>query len=238
MKQQGTFGNRAAARRKKARTAKRLAVTTVLILLATFVVKEILKEQLKDLRDSIVSAQNQFSSQLDQSAISVQILTTRQQLETAEIKAARSDPHHDYALEILQATTEARQVQAQMRADFEGVSKLVDAIPGRTEQLRQLRDQLRTSVEKADQTVNTMLDAKPKDDIDRWVGAKLAMVMALVQELPIIILGDVAQKSAQLMKETIETLIKFCNWLIYVLGILGFILGLYAAINGFQSAES
>jgi hypothetical protein len=226
------------ARRKKARTARRLAIAVAVILFGTFVVKEILKEELRDIRDSIVSAQNKFQNQFDQSTLSLHILIAQQQLEAAEVKTARSEPHPDYTLSIQQAIADARQAQSQLNVDFDDVSRLIDAIPFRAGELRQLRDQLRTSVQKANETVNTMLDDKPKDDTERFVGAKVAMVTALGQELPIVVLGDLAQKTAQLVQGTIERYIKVCNWTIYVLGLSGLGLGLYAAIAGIKSAES
>jgi hypothetical protein len=237
MKRNTTFGGRSTVRRKKAKVAKGLAITSAVLLLLTFVVKEILKEQLKDFRDSIVSAQNQFRNQLDQSTVSTQILTEQQQLEAIQAQErTRNDPNHDYTLLIQQATAEARQAQAQLNADFDGVSHLIDAIP-EAQQLRELRSKVEASVQKANQQVDSMLQPKPKHDLWRYVEVKMAMVMALVQELPVVVLGDAAQNAARRVQEAVEKLIKICNRAIYLLGFLSLGLGLYAAITGIQAAE-
>ena len=224
-------------KRRKAKVAKGLAITSAILLALTFVIKEIFKEQLKDLRDSIASAQSQFQNQSDQSSLHIQILTAQQQIEAANMRLVHGDPHHDYTPEIQLATAEARQVQAQLHADFDVVSHFIDSIP-LGGQLRQLRDQLSPSIQQADNSVNAALASKSTLGIDRWVMAKTATVMALVGELPVVVLGGVAKSVAERVQARIEKLITLCNWALWVFGLSGAGLAVYSAAKGVKMGEN
>src|ERR1700719_2572682 len=100
------FGARSMDKRRKAKVAKSLAIASAILLALTFVIKEIFKEQLRDLHDSLANAQTQFERQSDQSSLHIQILTAQQQLEAANMKLARGDPNHDYTPETQQAAAE------------------------------------------------------------------------------------------------------------------------------------
>lgn len=228
-------------RKRKAKIAKRLAVASAVILLLTFVVKETLKENLKELHDSLVSAEGQFRNEQGQSTISLQILYTQGQIDNLnlEAKGGRNHPSHDYSAQIKQDVLRAQQARAQLDADFDSVSRLIDKLPATARHLRQGRDEMRIQVvEKADQDVKDVLKPNPDHDARRLIQLKLARVVALAAELPVVVLGDAALTAAQRFEELAETLIRICSWAFYVLGFCGLALGLYAAVTGIRTEDA
>jgi hypothetical protein len=64
---------------KKAKAAKALAITSAVILILTFIIKEILKDNLKDFHDSVVQAESQFGTESGHS-----LIWTRQESEESD----------------------------------------------------------------------------------------------------------------------------------------------------------
>jgi hypothetical protein len=83
--------------------------------------------------------------------------------------------------------------------------------------------------------VNETLKPSPDHDVYRFVRIKMAMVMALLEELPVVVLGDAALSATRRVEEASEYLIRMCSRAIYVLGFLSLALGLYAAISGISA---
>jgi hypothetical protein len=220
------------SRKRNPKTARRLAAASAVTLLLTFVVKEVLIENLKGRHASLASAEAQYRYELGQSAISVQILNTRQQIENLRLQMAeaRDDPRRDYSSLIQQDTLEGWQVEAELDASLDSVSRLIDRLPPGARDLRNFRAQVHGQVEAADQQVKEMLKPKPQHDVGRFMEVKLVTVMILVQELLVLFLGDQALTRARKVLNTEETLMRLCTTVFYVLGFLTAGLGIYAAV--------
>jgi len=224
-------------RKQKAKIARGLAIATAIILLLIFVVKEILKDNLQELHDSLVSAETQFRNESGQSAISMQILTVQMQIQNLKLEAekGRTDPQHDYSALIAQDIIAAQQFQANLNADFDSASRLSNKLPAGARDLRQQRDQVHTKIEGMNQQVNDTLEPNPKHDVWRLIDVKLAIVMTILEELPVVVLGDTALTAAQQVQGAAEALIRICTRALYVLGLLFLGLGLYATIAGLKT---
>jgi uncharacterized phage infection (PIP) family protein YhgE len=149
---------------EKAKIAKRVAVASVLLIISSYVVREILKENLKELHDSLASAESQFRSELDQSTISLQIMNVQQQIENSRLQTGGKDLHRDFCSLITQDIPQARQARGHLDASLDGVSRLIDKFPSGVSDLRKLLDQMRQEVEKIDQRVEDMLKPRPNSD--------------------------------------------------------------------------
>jgi uncharacterized protein YlxP (DUF503 family) len=216
-------------RKHKQRVTKGLAIASSVILLLIFGIKEVLKDNLKDLRDSIGSAESLFRVEEGQSTLSLQIFVAREQ---AELDRLKSDPHRDFSSMIAQASTEARQAKGDLDVNFDSVSRLIDKLPSGARDLRQLRDTVRQAVEKTDHQVDTALARKSANDNWRFAEIKMAMLFALVQEISVTLLGDAALTAAQKVESALETLVRICSRAIYILMFTLLCLGIYAAITG------
>ncbi len=208
-----------------------------MILILTFIVKEIIKENLKDLHDSLAQAETRFRTENGQSTISAQILITQQQIENLKLQdeTDHKKADRDFSALIAQDIGTAQQALAQLNSDFDSVSRLIDALPSGSKELRQLRDQTRASVENVNKQVNEMLKPKPEHDVYRFVQVKMAMVFALLEEIPVTVLGNAALTAARRVQDACEYLIRLCSRLIYFLGLLFLGSGLYAVITGIKT---
>ena len=107
------------------------AITSAVVFLCTFVVKDILIRKLKDRCESLTSAETKYTSYLGQSGLSVQMLNFQQQLEASRIEILRAShgPDRDYSSLILQNVIAAQQVKNDLAATFKGLSDLIDVLP-------------------------------------------------------------------------------------------------------------
>jgi len=221
---------------KKAKLAKGLAIASAAICILTYILNDMLKENLKALRDSLVSAEMQFDTAIDQSTISKQILVTQQQIEALRLESIgkRNKKNFDYSNLIQQDIAQAQQVKSQMDVDFDAVSRLIDKLPSGAGKLRDLRNQLQENVKKMDAQVTDMLKPTQKHDVWRLVDVKVAMVLALVQEIPIFVLGDDALTASRRVKEAAEARIRRWTIVTYVLFFLSVSLGLFSVLSGIK----
>jgi hypothetical protein len=183
-----------------------LAVASGLLVLLTFVIKEIIKEELKELHDSLANAESQFRLENGQSTIQFQLLAAQEELENSKLLAdkERGKKTEDYSPLIAKDTANARQALAHMNADFESVSRLIDAFPSRVKDLRDLRDKSKDAIEKTNKNVEDFLKPRPEHDVGRFVVVRVAMVMAIMQEIPIAVLADTTLTAAHRLEGASE----------------------------------
>jgi len=216
-----------------------LPIAAVLIAGLTYGVKEILRANLQELHDSLARAESQFRIEGGQSAISVQILRAQQQVETLKLQdeaaQGKIDPHRDFSALIAQDTGAAQQTLGQLNGNFDSASRLIDAMPSAAKDLRTLtlREQTRASVDKVNEQVKELLKPSPEHDVVyRFARVKMALMIALVEEVAVLVLGDAAVTAARRIQDATEYWIRACSGAIYVLLFLGGALTLYAAITG------
>jgi hypothetical protein len=217
---------------QKAKIAKRLAVAAVVVVILTYVLKEIVKENLNELHNSLASADAQYRTELGQSTISLQVFTTQQQIEGLKLEAERNDTHRDFSALIAQGILQAQQAQSEVDVTFDSVSRLIDKLPAGARDLRRLRDESQEQIGKTKQQVNDILKPKPEHDVRRFIEVQVAMLMTLVNGIPVTVLGDKAETAAQRVQEAAERVIRLCTRAIYALFFLGASLALFAAFTG------
>lgn len=235
MKRLTNFGSRSRAKRARkqnARKARRLAVAVAVIALVTVVVKEIVADSVKNLRESIATAETQFSNSSDQSNISLEIFNLQQQAEALTAKSVASAPaaKKDFGPLILQARAEMAQVKAGLNADFDSASKLIEKLPPGATALRDQLPQVKTIIDESDSTAQTILKADTANDAGQYADIKLAMIMYLTAELPVILVGDEALTYAKRIEASADTVLRLCNRIFYFLVALGACLAVYAAV--------
>jgi hypothetical protein len=69
------------SKKRKERIARILGIISAVLALLTFFVREVVKDDLKDVHDSISSAETEYRSKESQSLTSAQILLAQQQIE-------------------------------------------------------------------------------------------------------------------------------------------------------------
>jgi hypothetical protein len=205
--------------------------------LLTFVIKEVLRDSLKDLHDSVAQAEAQFRTESGQSGFSVQALLDQQQRQILRLQddKRRDDPLQKPTRAHCSGRGSEKIAWAKVYADFDAVSRLIDKLPSGTTDIRKLRTEVQASIGTTKEQANSILNTKTSDDVSRFAVAKTSILFACTQEIAIIILGDVALKRAQQVEEATEYLIRCCTRATWVLGIFALMLGLYAAVTGMKS---
>lgn len=224
------------AKRKKRRIV--LTVVGALILVLTYTCKEFLIDECKELSDSLQAAQSAVNTQLNQTSISTQILTQSQQAELYHAKQIANSPSLLSAV-ILQDSATARQTLANLNADFDSVTKLVDklAFVDVDHSLRRTRDQVRAQVDKVNADINAALAPSTEHDMARLGRVELAVVRPLIIELSVVVLQDFAMAMASRTQEGIGKIRRFLTYLSYVLYVLGVGLAAYANLSGDKAIE-
>ncbi|HMD10088.1 MAG TPA: hypothetical protein VKH63_21320 [Candidatus Acidoferrum sp.] len=229
-------------KKQKAKIAKICGIIAIVIAALTFILKEIVKENLKDLHDSLTKAEFQFRTESGQTVISLQILVGQEQAELLRIqdekRAGKDSTPQDFSTLITQDTVRAQEALAEVNSDFDSASRLIDAFPSTAKDLRNLREQVRGPLEKMNTQVRETLKTKPDHDLPRFVAVKFAMISVILQGVSVALLGDAALTAARRVQEASDYLIRICTRAVYCLVLLGFALGLYAAITGIKSESA
>jgi hypothetical protein len=223
------------AKKKKLRTV--LAVAGPLIVLATFVCKEVAVGELKDWSDSIQTARSAVGTQRNQSSISTQIMTISEEMQLYKVKDVVAS--QDYSAVILQDSTVARQAVANLDADFESTSQLIDKllfidVYGNW---RKQRDEQRKQVDEANRFVQETLAPSPKNDLGRMMIVKLAMIKPLIAELPLVFLESSAMTATKKVQDALDWIRRALTRLSYLFYVIGLALGLYATLLGGKTTQ-
>jgi hypothetical protein len=218
------------AKQKKRRTV--LTVVAAAILILTFVCKEVVVNELKEVSDSLQGAQSNVNTQRNVSDISVQIMTLSEESELDKISAVNASK--DYSSIILRDSTLARQALANLNADFDSTSHLIDELlfVDVYGNWRKMRDQTRAAVDKTNNEVNEALVPSPSHDMGRMGIVKVAFMRPLVTEISVVILEGSALTAAQKLQDLIGMIRRFLTRLSYVFYVLGVGLGVYANLSG------
>jgi uncharacterized phage infection (PIP) family protein YhgE len=218
---------------------KRLAIASAVIAIPSFVVKEMVKDKLNEMDDSLGAAQSKYESEADHSGLSVQVATTQQQVELMRIEAVRNDPNKNYSSLTVQNKAETRLARANLNSDFDDVSRLIDSLPIPSSQLQQMRDQLRDGIQKTNSQIDETLKAQQKSvsDYVPLLQAKTGQLMAQVQQIVLVLLADSVLKVAQHEKDLVEKAMRVCDWAFCILGLSALVLALSAALAGAGTSD-
>jgi hypothetical protein len=207
-----------------------LAVASAVVLLLTYVCKEVLGGELKDWSDSIQAAQSDVNTERNESMISMQIMA---QTEASELYRAKDvAASKDYSAIIMQDTLIARQGIANLNTDFESTSHLIDKllfidIYG---DWARARNEQRAKVDEANKFVEETLAPSPKNDLGRMAMVKVALMKPLVVELTLTFLESSAMTATTKVKSAIDWVRRVLIRASYIFFLIGLCLGVYAAV--------
>ena len=127
-----------------------------------------------------------------------------------------------------------RRVRGELNMSFDSVSRLLEALPGGGRALREQLNQLKPNIDDTNRRIVETLKPSPKHDWTRSVEMKVMIVLAIIPEIPIMIVADTALTQAHNTKEAADNLYRFAQWSTYFLFTLSVALGLYAALSGIK----
>jgi len=217
-----------------------LTIISVVIVYFTFLFKDVLRERLKELSESLESAENLFRSELGfgglssmVQTISMQVLSLRQlQLKSEAEKRKREA---DYSETIPLERAAVANIRSHLVASFDAVCRLLEKLPRIAGDLREKGDQLKVELSVLNEEVNLGLKGPVPTD---WTGVsqlKLLSAKVTIKEVDVALFGDAVLTRARQAKEVSEKVYRLCNWASYILYTLGLVLAWYANRHGISS---
>jgi hypothetical protein len=165
------------------RHGRTFSVLGLLIVLLTYVVKDVFQDKLKELRDSVAEAQRieEIGDQNDQTILNQVELNLRSRQLNLELTGARIGG--PIATGDLQAeVVDTLKVFSAEESRFQRVSKMLDMLPGNTEPLKKQRDELKIKLStlKNDINKNVTMSLTAKNPN---IGADILVVFGVIQVL-------------------------------------------------------
>ena len=240
-------------KRQRARLARALTIVTAIGLLLVFLLRDVVRENLKDVHDSLAQAEAQYRAHIPQSVAAqwsqehTLYEIQRQIFADAEMHKDRSTYRAPNQSPWDQLATVATHVMGQAEVELDSVSDLIDALPPGATDLRKMRNNLTKGECRECQGVIDfflrygMTDLRKIRDESR---SKLDLVdteqtsdqlfVGNVQQTQLNVLGILALASARRELQVMERRIRICSYTIYALGCLVLALGIYAAVVGLK----
>jgi hypothetical protein len=129
------------ARELATRKRRRLAIWGALIIFATFLVKETLRDYLRDLKESLAAADTLYTLESDFQLLQTYLLKLDEGSVLASVKekaAATANPNErDYSEEISLSRQMMKQQDADLQANYSRLKDLVERIPIGQDKLRE-----------------------------------------------------------------------------------------------------
>jgi hypothetical protein len=191
---------------------------------------------LKDLRDTITEAQDiekmnglYDASTLHKVDLDMRLRTIRNQIAGQRIggTTSRSD--------IQDEVTDVFQVYAIEKQRFDRVSNMIDKLPGHTETLKAVRDQLGKKLENLNsdiQDTSTKNLVTKDPNVANEILEIIQLIKVLTFDIEFIPLQDAVAKSATNVKEAAQRRYDECSYTWWLLFILGWVLGFGGSIYG------
>lgn len=216
----------------------KLTILSAAIVGTSFLVREILRDKLKDLKDRIGEAENRFSDEANNEAIQAQIESMKIDAATANSKAAVVKAHRteNYSQFILQDRLSVASRRAHLKGAEEGVLRLLNALPKRSrkknvELFASYRAKVKQAIEEALEVEKTSSERK---DWGQLALLKTHIMKLAFMQIEVTLFASGALEVAKTVREAAEHLYRICNRLWYLLAALGLGLAIYANLTGIK----
>jgi len=233
-------GKPSAERRRRA-----LTIVGALIVFATFIVKEQIRDYLKDLRDSIAGADSLYTLERDIGTVEIRMVQIDEEIAAVsarqKIAAAGSPTVLQYPREIKTATAMIRERDAALQADFDRLSGLAEKLVFGRDALRDPLARMSDAVSKCHEATERKLrelESQDPKDAATLGFLQLDVGYLLIAEAPVLAAGGAVLEQAKKEEEWLEAAYSWCNLISFLLYLLGWGLGLYGALSGMSAPGS
>jgi hypothetical protein len=224
------------SKKQKARLARSFTIISATALLLIFIVRDVFRENLKDVHDSVAQAETLYRIHYGQNDINLRSEgETFNTLQNYQYLQQFKNPPP--APDIAELRNRAGESLNEAQDELYLVSELIDALPssattaGPTQpDIRKLRDEHRVRIEREK---GSWAAFQPDDGTDSEVRQRMAFhvyetVYGEHQEL--IWLGVLSVRAAKHALQVMERRIRICSYVIYILGSVVLLLGVCAAV--------
>lgn len=213
----------------------KLTILSGVIVGLSFLVREILREKLKDLKERIADAEKTFSNETSSQALQAQLSSMQIDMQTANSKAALAKARRteNYSKFVLQDQLNVAQRRAQLRNAEESVLRLLRVLPKRTREANiQLFSPLQTKVKQAmAEAIEVEKASSKRKDWGQLALLKTHIMKLALAEIEVALFADGVLKVAKQAREAAEVLYRICNRTWYLLFALGLGLATYANLT-------
>ena len=225
--------------KRERQSARLIAGAGILLLLVTFVVKEMFRDQLKSMRESIVAAHGAMDDASRSFTWDAEQLQARMQVKLLDQKMSlgRASTGFVARAELSSEVAESIQAESQSEIYLDRISTVISRLPSKESvELKKVRDRYTIESRRLKQTVTD--DARRSFAVHEpqpihHVMALLQLVSVYAFDLKLISLQDETATVAKKIEEQQQRLYETCTWFSYVLYFIGWTLSAY----GFLSRE-
>ena len=191
----------ALTKKQKAELAHALSISSAVALFLIFIVRDVIRENLKDKHDSLAQAAALYEIHDGQNRIAMR-----------RIQSKNLDPN----LDITELRGWASEALYEAERELDHVSELIDALPSSATGIRKGRDEDREGLKQEKASWSALPD---KDGSDAEVRQRMAVYEnAFVRYAGVLLLGRFSVREAKEALQVEEHLIRVCSYIIYALG--------------------
>jgi hypothetical protein len=214
----------------------KLTILSAAIVGASFLVREILRDKLKDLKDRIGEAEKRFSDEANNEGLHAQLESMKMDAATANSKAAvaKARRTENYSQFILQDRLSVASRRGHLKGMEEAVLRLLNALPKRSRRKSiQLFAPYQAKVKQAiDEALAAEKASSERKDWGQTAVLKTHIMKLAFVEIEIALFAAGALEVAKKVREAAEHLYRICNRIWYVLAALGLGVAVYATLAG------
>lgn len=214
-----------------------LAITGALIVFLTFVVKEQIRDYLKDLKDSLAAADGLYTIEQDIRTVELHTFTLEEQNTAAQIRqkvaAAGNPATAQYPREIKITIAMMKERDALLQNDFKRGSRLAEKVINKAplkDPLARMGDALSKFHEATEDKVKET-ESAAQDGATLGL-AQLSLGYLLIADAPVLAAGGELLGAIKKQEEALETIYSWCGWLAFFLYVFGWRLSLYGSLSG------
>ncbi len=151
--------------------------------------------------------------------------------------SAKSKNQADFRAMITSDTASVYQAEAMVQEDIEGVRSLIEALPFGSGKLREQLNEINAKVSENDRKSKDTLKPSSDNNWQRAVQIKLALVVTIINELPVAVLGDTVITRAKHQAEILGWVISLGRWIVRILFVAAAFLTVYGLFKGIKVSE-
>jgi hypothetical protein len=231
-------------RELKERKRRRLVVTGALIIFVTFLVKEMIRDYLRDVKESLAAADTLYTLEGDFQMLETYLLKLDEGNVLASVKgkvAPTASPNeHDYSEEVRLSLQMVKQQDANLQANYSRLKDLVEKIPIGQDKLREpfskITEVMKKSHDLAEQREKDISGKPPNKETLAW--AQLNLGYMLLMEATIAALGGEILEVAREEEKILEKAYNRYTVISIFLYALGLGMGVRGTLSGIELPEN
>lgn len=221
-----------------ARRRRAITIVGALIVFATFVIKDGVREYLRDLKNSLGEADNLYSLEQDVGAVQLQLVALQEEMNGTAVRQKTAEPggakNLHYAAEIRSTLAMMKERDAALGDEFNRISRLVQRMPISKAVIKdslQKTDEAITKFHEVAKRKEEEVGSSPQDG-EALTTAQVNLAFLVLAEVPIVSMGSGVLELARSEEENLDAAYDRYTWAALALYALGWGLSFYGVLSG------